>query len=185
MRHRPEIRVSSPDEGFNTAVVLIVVDSFGSALLRSAQRFTQSGSAGIVLIIGTLEETSITDVASAGVSAVLRRRHVTPDILAKVISGVAQGEGSIPGDLVSQLLKQLEHCHRHDSGTCTDRGSEFTERERQALTCVAAGYSTLEIAREMGYSERTIKVILAGIVGRFNLRNRTQAVAYAIRAGLI
>ncbi|MFE3935652.1 response regulator transcription factor [Streptomyces goshikiensis] len=165
--------------------MLIVVDSLGGTFLRSAQHYAQNGSTGIVLVVGTLEESSIADVASAGISAVLRRKHATPDMLAKVIAGVVQGEGSIPGDMVSHLLKQLEHCRRHDSGSCADRGPEFTERERQALTCVADGYSTLEIAREMGYSERTIKVILAGIVGRFNLRNRTQAVAYAIREGII
>ncbi len=37
----------------------------------------------------------------------------------------------------------------------------------------------------MAYSERTIKNIIHEVTRRLNLRNRSHAVAYAVKAGLI
>jgi DNA-binding NarL/FixJ family response regulator len=61
----------------------------------------------------------------------------------------------------------------------------LSERERQVLVLVADGLSTREVARRLNYSERTIKHVLQDLGERLHLRNRTHAVAYAIRAGWI
>jgi len=53
------------------------------------------------------------------------------------------------------------------------------------LTLLAEGYSTRETAQRLSYSERTIKNVVQEITTRLHLRNRTQAVAYAIRRGWI
>lgn len=61
----------------------------------------------------------------------------------------------------------------------------LTARERAVLTLLAEGYATREIAKRLSYSERTIKNILQDFTSRLHLRNRTQAVAYALRRGWI
>ena len=58
-------------------------------------------------------------------------------------------------------------------------------READVLRLVAEGLSTPEIARALCYSERTIKGVLHGITDRVHARNRTHAVALALRAGWI
>jgi DNA-binding NarL/FixJ family response regulator len=62
---------------------------------------------------------------------------------------------------------------------------ELTPRELRVLTLLADGYRTSEIALELAYSERTIKHAIAEMTSRLQLRNRTQAVAFAVRQGLI
>ena len=42
-----------------------------------------------------------------------------------------------------------------------------------------------EVGRQLFYSERTVKNIVHDVTSRLDLRNRTHAVAYAIRQGLI
>ncbi|UJW36801.1 LuxR C-terminal-related transcriptional regulator [Saccharothrix sp. AJ9571] len=42
-----------------------------------------------------------------------------------------------------------------------------------------------EIAAQLCYSERTIKNTVHDVVSRFQLRNRTHAVAFAMREGMI
>ena len=44
---------------------------------------------------------------------------------------------------------------------------------------------TSEIASRMCYSERTVKNVLHDLTSRLQLKNRTHAVAYAVREGLI
>ena len=61
----------------------------------------------------------------------------------------------------------------------------LSPRELRVLTLLADGYRTSEIALELAYSERTIKHAIATMTARLQLRNRTQAVAFAVREGLI
>jgi DNA-binding CsgD family transcriptional regulator len=61
----------------------------------------------------------------------------------------------------------------------------LTHRERDVLELVAEGHSTREVALRLSYSERTIKNILQDLTIRLNLKNRTQAVAHAVRNGWI
>jgi DNA-binding NarL/FixJ family response regulator len=62
---------------------------------------------------------------------------------------------------------------------------EFSPRELRVLGLLADGYRTSEIALELAYSERTIKHSISALTARLQLRNRTQAVAIAVREGLI
>jgi DNA-binding NarL/FixJ family response regulator len=53
------------------------------------------------------------------------------------------------------------------------------------LTLIADGHPTREVAAQLCYSERTVKNVLHGVVTKLNARSRSQAVAYAVREGLI
>jgi DNA-binding NarL/FixJ family response regulator len=65
------------------------------------------------------------------------------------------------------------------------RCNRLARRERDVLVLVAEGLSTREVAKRLCYSERTIKNILQDVTTRLMLRNRTHAVAVAIREGWI
>ncbi len=67
-----------------------------------------------------------------------------------------------------------------------DRTDEPTDgRARTVLQLLADGHDLSEIATRLAYSERTVKNILYGFLGEAGARNRVQAVAAAIRSGLI
>lgn len=61
----------------------------------------------------------------------------------------------------------------------------LSPRETEVLRLVADGMDTAEIARVLCYSERTVKNVLHQVTTRLQLRNRSHAVAYAVREGLI
>ena len=61
----------------------------------------------------------------------------------------------------------------------------LTAREREVLRLVADGHATREVARRLCYSERTIKNVVHDAVAKLDARTRSQAVAKAVRAGLI
>ena len=61
----------------------------------------------------------------------------------------------------------------------------LTARERRVLSLIAAGQATREVASELSYSERTVKNVLHDAVTKLHARSRSQAVAVAVRSGLI
>jgi two-component system, NarL family, response regulator DevR len=67
------------------------------------------------------------------------------------------------------------------------RGSrgKLTQRQREILQLLANGESTTVAARELGLSEETIKTHTKNALARLGARNRTHAVAIALRESLI
>jgi DNA-binding NarL/FixJ family response regulator len=63
--------------------------------------------------------------------------------------------------------------------------TKLTRRQRQLLQLIANGGSTTRAARELELSEETVKTHTKNILARLGARNRTHAVAIAIRESLI
>jgi DNA-binding NarL/FixJ family response regulator len=185
LRPRPEVRVLPPEELDRAEVAVIVVDVVDDdavQLLRTVQR---RGPARTVLVASRLDDGDLVAAVEVGVVGLIRRSESTPDRLVQVIGAAASGDGSVPPDLLGRLLDQLGRLQRH---VLTPRGLTFTglaEREIEVLRLVADGYDTGEIASKLAYSERTIKNVLHDVTSRLQLRNRSHAVAYAMRQGLI
>jgi DNA-binding NarL/FixJ family response regulator len=61
----------------------------------------------------------------------------------------------------------------------------LTRRQREILQLLANGESTTVAARELGLSEETVKTHTKNVIARLGARNRTHAVAIAMRESLI
>lgn len=62
---------------------------------------------------------------------------------------------------------------------------ELSEREIEVLRLAATGASNREIAAQLFISEGTVKNHISSILGKLGLRDRTQAVLYALREGIL
>jgi DNA-binding NarL/FixJ family response regulator len=60
----------------------------------------------------------------------------------------------------------------------------LTQREAEVLREIAAGRSNREIAERLSISEATVKTHVNNIFSKANLRDRAQAVVYAVHNGL-
>ncbi|MFE3268101.1 response regulator transcription factor [Streptomyces sp. NPDC059215] len=72
---------------------------------------------------------------------------------------------------------------RISSPTGGDHGLD--SRDIAVLTHLSEGADTWQIAQKLNYSDRTIKSIIHEILKNLGVNNRTAAVAYAMRAGLL
>lgn len=61
----------------------------------------------------------------------------------------------------------------------------FTPRERQVLELLVEGMSNKQIGRALALSEHSAKRLVAIVLSKLNCPNRTQAVAIALREGLV
>jgi DNA-binding NarL/FixJ family response regulator len=65
------------------------------------------------------------------------------------------------------------------------RRGKLTRRQREILQLLADGGSSAFAARELGLSEETVKTHTKNVLARLGARNRTHAVAIALRESLI
>jgi DNA-binding NarL/FixJ family response regulator len=168
-----------------TDVVVVVADEVDEEVTRRIRALRRSGVERVGLLVARLDDQGLLAAVEAGVSGVLRRGDATANNLRSMIRAVAQGEGTLPPDLLGRLLDQVGRLQRQ---VLAPRGLTFrglSEREVRVLRLLADGMDTAEVGRELFYSERTVKNIVHDITSRLELRNRTHAVAYAIKQGLI
>lgn len=185
LRARPEVKVIDLDGPDSPEVVVVVVDAVDDAALRILRQVQRTSTARGVLVTTQIDEQQLVVAAECGFTGIVRRAEATPERLVHVIGAVAKGDGHIPPDLLGSLLEQVGRLQGQVLGP---RGLNFTglaAREIEVLRLVAEGYDTADIALKLSYSERTIKNVLHAVMTRLNLRNRSHAVAYALRQGLI
>lgn len=172
-------------EDVSPEVVVIVVDTVDEEALRTLRHIQRTSTCRTVLVTTDIDEQKLVSAAECGVAGVVRRSESTPEHLVQVIGTVARGEGHLPSDLLGRLLEEVGRLQGQVLGP---RGLHFTglaAREVDVLRLVAEGYDTADIATKLAYSERTIKNVLHSVMTRLQLRNRSHAVAYAMRQGLI
>jgi DNA-binding NarL/FixJ family response regulator len=177
--------VVAEDDPPDQVVALVVAEEVEGDVLSELRLLRGRGVRRIVLLVSRVDDRSLLAAAEAGVTGVVRRSEATAGNLAAAIRSAAAGEGTLPPDLLGRLLRQVGQIQRQ---VLSPRGLTFsglTEREASVVRLLADGYDTAEIAHHLFYSERTVKNIIHDITSRLELRNRTHAVAYAIREGLI
>ncbi|MDN5760706.1 MAG: response regulator transcription factor [Microlunatus sp.] len=183
LRMRPEIRiVETPAQ---SAVAVMITDTVDEATTRELRSLRKDGHPRLMLVATVIDDAALVGAAEAGVAGLLRRCDAGADTLVHTILKVAAGDGEVPADLLGRLLEQVGRLQRQ---VLAPRGLTFTgltPREAEVLRLVADGLDTSEIASRMCYSERTVKNVLHDLTTRLQLKNRTHAVAYAMREGLI
>jgi DNA-binding NarL/FixJ family response regulator len=117
----------------------------------------------------------------AGAIGFLRKDALTPDSLAAAVSAAINGNGVVTTELLGPLLGGVGA----DAAGARPVAARLTDREQQVLSLIAAGHPTREVALKLSYSERTVKNVLHDVVTKLNARSRSQAVAFAVREGLI
>ena len=195
LRHRPEVTVAEadPDQVPTDTpaapgaplVAVVAADEVDDDTVKTLRAVRRGGVARVVLVATRLDDSAVVDAAEAGVCGLVRRSEATPERLVDVVRTAAAGDGSVPPDLLGRLL---DHVGRLQRQVLAPRGLSFSglsSREADVLRLVAEGLDTGEIANQLAYSERTVKNVLHDVTTRLQLRNRSHAVAYALRSGLI
>jgi DNA-binding NarL/FixJ family response regulator len=164
------------------AADLVLVDPSlpGGADFVGALREATGGS--VIVCSSDCRQDAVLSALQAGAVGYLRKDQLTPESLATAVKAAANGTGVVTPELLEGLLNGVAaDGHGHDARVA----ARLTDREQQVLTLIAAGHPTREVAQELSYSERTVKNVLHDVVTKLNARSRSQAVAFAVREGLI
>lgn len=184
LRAAPGVTLVADRPADRRCTVVQLTAAVSRDLLREARALLLDPRIRLVLIVERLREDELLDVAASGISHLLLRQEVTPGRLLRAVHGAHSGSSSLPPGLLNQLLDQV-HRVRQGAEGAAGSGQSLDEREIAVLRLVAEGCDTAEIGARLGYSERWVKNILHRLTSRLNLRNRTHALAYAMRRGLV
>jgi DNA-binding NarL/FixJ family response regulator len=185
LAHRPEVHLVDSDATAPGDVTVVLADEVDGWTTRAVRAARVGDENRVVLVVTRLADVDLLEAVEAGASSVLRRSEATPDRVIDAVQVASRGAAAMSPDLLGELL---DHVGRLQRDVLAPRGLRFsglTDREVRVLKLIAEGLDTTEIGTRLFYSERTVKNIIHDVTSRLNLRNRTHAVAYALRHGFI
>jgi DNA-binding NarL/FixJ family response regulator len=144
--------------------------------------FIGAASVRVMVCSSDYSEESMLAALQAGAVGYLRKDTLTTESLGAAVRAAANGAGVMEPELLGNLLRGISPESLESARPAT---AHLTDREQQVLSLIAAGHPTREVAQALSYSERTVKNVLHDVVTKLNARSRSQAVAFAVREGLI
>lgn len=160
---------------------LRIIDGGLAADIRITDGAVDLGSGAPVLVLSA--GSAGLDALRAGAAAVLAK-NTSVNALRAAIRAAAHGLTVFTGDVRDQLIA---HSGMDGLDPAEDEFSpiELTEREMQVLALLAEGASNKSIARSLGITPHTAKFHVASIIAKLGATGRTEAVAKAMRMGLL
>jgi DNA-binding NarL/FixJ family response regulator len=135
----------------------------------------------VVILTGHEEDEHVFEGIKAGAQGYLLKDAELED-LSRAIRTVHAGDTIIAPELAQKMLSTFEDSGR--SGR-SELMPPLTDRELEVIRALARGMSDRQIARALSISEKTVRNHTSNIYRKLHIFDRTQAVIYAVREGVI
>jgi DNA-binding NarL/FixJ family response regulator len=133
-----------------------------------------------VLILSMFDNQETVIGAVAAGAAGFLPKNVDREELVRAIHAIAEGKGFLHPEVTMPFLQRIGAMAKK-----ADSRQGLTDREQVVLQELALGKNTKEIAGTLVVSEETVKTHLAHIYQKLGVNDRVQAVALALRQGLV
>ena len=150
-----------------------------------ATRAIKAELPGVKIVIVTVseDEQDLFEAIKSGAEGYLLK-GMSEEELNGTLEKIAAGEPALSPVLAGKILDEFARMAREGAGKPKGPEDELTNREREVLRLVAEGGTNREIAAGLYVSENTVSFHVKNILAKLHLKNRAQAAAFAIRAGL-
>ena len=155
------------------------------ALMQAAADKVTHRDTRFVLVGDGMREHHLLRAVSCGLISVLPWQGTSLGRIARAIVAVRRDRLEMPEAELGWLVAHIRTIQREVLAPNGLTAGGLESRELEVLRLVAEGLDTTEIARLLSYSERTVKSIVHRMLARLSLRNRSHAVAFALRHGLL
>ena len=147
--------------------------------LEATRRIRSAGGSTEVLILATFAEDDhvVAALRDGARGYVLKDSEV--EAVVRAILAVQYGDQIISSAVAGRMLE------RSSSPARTGLHGSLTSREAEVLELIAQGVANKQIARRLGISDKTVRNHLSHIYQKLRITDRSQAVLYAIREGLV
>lgn len=130
----------------------------------------------VIALTSFKEEELVQKVLQAGAIGYLLK-DVSAEELVQAIRAAHAGRSTLAQEAAQALI--------HATTQSPTLGHDLTEREREVLGLMVAGFNNTEIADKLSVSPSTIKTHVSHVLAKLDVTSRTEAAAFAVRHGLI
>jgi DNA-binding NarL/FixJ family response regulator len=149
--------------------------------IQIAHRLSRSYPSVRTIILSTYEDRQyLLGALQAGAYAYLLKSN-SFDILPRAIRAVHSGKRLLAPELVPHVLEDYQRLSKLQ----VIQECGLSSQEVEVLRSLASGDGSRVIAQQLRLSEITVKRKVKEIAEKLNAKNRTQAVAEAIRRGIV
>lgn len=132
--------------------------------------------AKIIVVTSFLDDEKLYPVIEAGAKSYLLKTSSASNI-AQAIRATYNGQSILEPKVAARMMNNM----RKESPLHED----LTERELEILLLIAGGKQNQEIADELFIALKTVKTHVSNMLSKLQVTDRTQAVIYAFKHGLI
>jgi DNA-binding NarL/FixJ family response regulator len=184
LRRSPDVALADEYRPDGSGVAIVATDELGEEVDTAIRAVRRSCTHRIIVVTNRLIRSGVDSAVGSGARSFIRRSEARPERLAEAVRQLAisdDGPRTVEeclGNLAGQVEEDSVHVIR-------PRPAGLNDRDMEVLRLMADGHSTAGIARDLAYSESTIKNIIHAIVRELGARNRAHAVAMALRSQMI
>jgi DNA-binding NarL/FixJ family response regulator len=134
----------------------------------------------VVVLTALADEASLIEAVRAGAAGYLLKDASIDEIVAGVEAAL-RGDSLVAPQVAGKLLRRIRD--RPEDPTAIR--ASLSEREQEVLALMVEGRDNAAIARELYISQYTVKHHVSAILTKLGVENRVQAVARAVRSGIV
>jgi len=167
-------------------VVLMDLVMPGMDGVAATRHITEGGTGTqVIALTSFIEDERVFPAIQAGAVSYLLK-DVSPEELVEAIRAAFRGEPRLHPDIARKLMQATRTApapggQGHPEAPAV---ADLTEREREVIRLVARGCSNHDIAQAFFISEKTVKTHMSNILGKLDLKDRTQLAIFALRHDL-
>jgi two-component system, NarL family, response regulator LiaR len=130
----------------------------------------------VVALTSFVEKELVPRALQAGAIGYLLK-NVSSQELAVALRAAAKGQSTLSPEATQALVQATSDVR--------SMIEPLTPREQQVLTLLVEGRTNLQIGQELGITESTVKSHVSTIIAKMGVASRTEAVATALKHGLV
>jgi len=149
------------------------------------RRLRETGSQVKVIVLTTFDDDEYVFEALRYGAVGYLLKDIEPEELTEALERVQEGGTLISPQVTAKLVAEVTRYRRAEPAASTEALSRLTPRELEILRHLGMGKENREIARNLLLAEGTVKNYVSSIYEKLDLKDRAQAIRFAILHGIV
>ena len=141
---------------------------------------TELSETHVIALTMHLENEYVFAMLKAGAEGYLAKDSIAAELV-HAVRAVNEGQSILCPAATRKLIEEVNHSYAPTS----QAEIVLTKREEEILRLLATGATSKEIGNKLHISSKTVDNYRSAIVAKLSARNKTEAIMYAVKLGLI